>query len=461
MLALLRTVTSFAGISKTRKPMPVCRAGWNGLPEDVFHSVVKEHLDCDVATVKSLSTTCQAYAAFSRSYIFQTVRLTSAQALHEFGEILNRYPWLITVEGESAAPALTQVEEDFMYIFSQEYAQLMSLELPPLSGTQQWAMLSNPIKDAISSFLLRHHLQLEEVSITTHYPLGLVSSCSTLQKLECKIFPDTSPAMRLEDRPTQLQSLTDHHYGDNTMPLRELVIQDPYNLASSFIPQLIDVGSCVNATALQSLTYYGNDAASTQLSSIFVHCADTLSTLKLFIGEEADCPYLEDVLDLPRLSHITLAIDVARRAPGARSQWLHNTLSVLIIEGHISQNEIRLQDIHIIIRAHPGVSQFAEVFGLSWQTVCDFVRTFDRVMEDANIGFPAGDAPIRHLQSLRVSVAVEKDYTPTDGPGNFTECTKYIWGIAVMDFVEDKYNRWPRFSKDEGEVSEAGASATA
>ncbi|KAJ3515169.1 hypothetical protein NMY22_g14520 [Coprinellus aureogranulatus] len=367
MLALLRTVTSFAGISKTRKPMPVCRAGWNGLPEDVFHSVVKEHLDCDLATVKSLSTTCQAYAAFSRSYIFQTVRLTSAQALQELRAILDRYPWLITVV---QAVLVTDMGGEMDLPRKGESAGAgADTKLPPLNGTQQWAMLPNPIKDAMSSFLLRH-LQLEEVSITTHYPLELVSSCPTLQLAE-------------------VRSLTDHHPGDNTVPLRELVIQDPYNLASSFIPQLIDVGSCVNATALQSLTYYGNDAASTQLSSILAHCADTLSTLKLFIGEEVDSPYLKDVLDLPRLSHITLAIDVARRAPGARSQWLHNTLSVLILEGHISQREVRLQDIHIIIRTHPGVSQFAEVFGLSWQTVCDFVRTFDRVMEDANIGFPA------------------------------------------------------------------------
>ncbi|KAJ3500475.1 hypothetical protein NMY22_g19250 [Coprinellus aureogranulatus] len=407
--------------------------------------------------------------------------ITSPHAVREFRAIINRHPWVINVvetlrvtdidrqmhlQETERAPALTPLGEDWAYIFSQKYAQLKALELPPLYGYQQWPTLSQPIREAMVS--LFHHHQLEEVSITTHYPLEIISPCLTIRRLERRIYPDMIPDLKSEQSASTSLYPIHHHSAGPALKLHELIIQDPCDLASSFTPQLVDPKSGLDLTTLQCLTYYGDTSPSTQLSTLLAHCGSTLSTLELYIGGDDDHSFLHDIPILPRLSHVTFIVDSVRRSSlrfDSVDVWLVNTVSLRILDGYMRQHDHPLQSVHIIIRTGPGV-EMPDAFKQCWKVIYGFCVLFKVARNHA--GFSAhGDLLLRCLRSFRVSAALDKKTwdlihleqpppdlefrvePPREGTHTHDECMEYIVGIAVMDFIEDDYDRWPVFPKDE------------
>lgn len=290
-VSLLRVASSL-GIFKLREPAPPCQTGWNGLPEDVFHIILKEHLQSNIPSAKALSTSCKSYAKFSRSYIFRAIEIAGPKAVKELNTIFVHHPWVIdlvqtlritdadkqmSLQGRGKDAPLKPAGKALLSILSHRFPQLNSFELPLLHGRHQWSSLSKQLQEAICTFVSHHELQ--EVSITTHYPLEILSACPTLRKLEYRIYPDTGP-------PTMVPTKESSSVVDSgpAVTLQELVIQDPSNLASAFLPYLVHATLCVDLKQLETLCYYGDNAPVKELPVLLDHCSSSLSTLSIFVN---------------------------------------------------------------------------------------------------------------------------------------------------------------------------------
>lgn len=287
LYSLLLRIAAFLGFTRPGK--------WGGLPEDVFVKILNEYVDTDIRTARSLATACRAYATFSRQYMFRRVSLGSVRAVKEFRVVLGRSSWIMDgvqtlritdtdreMQLQETGPesvALSPTGEGLQYILSQKFSQLKTLELPLLHGKHQWDILAPDLRLTIHKFLRDHNLQ--EVSITTHYPLEVLLPCANLRRLEYRIHPE-STAHTLNTSSSTLASKFNPLFPP--LMLEELVIQDPHNQASSFALYLTGPSSSVSLDKLKTLTYYGNNDLGKQLGHLLRQSADTLTTLSVFVG---------------------------------------------------------------------------------------------------------------------------------------------------------------------------------
>lgn len=276
--------------------MPACQVGWNGLPEDVFHVILKEHLDADTQAAKTLSRTCKTYATFSRPFIFGTISIAHSQKLEEFMQLLIDSPWVtklvetLRITAANSATSLqtknaegcfepTSTGANLSFVLRWKYPQLKKLELPLLHGNHEWGSLSLSLKHAVWSLLDDH--ALEEVSITSHYPVELLRLCPTIRSLELRIYPyaclDLPHLMGEACEGLPLPS-----------PIQELAIVDPCSLTLNLVSRLTNSESYINLSELQCLTYYGDKSPTAQLQPLLDHCAGTISSLKVFVGGDGE-----------------------------------------------------------------------------------------------------------------------------------------------------------------------------
>ncbi|KAJ3525805.1 hypothetical protein NMY22_g10425 [Coprinellus aureogranulatus] len=427
MLSLLRVAASL-GIIKvkgegTRTPIPTCIDGWNGLPEDIFNLILKSHLVSDVATARALSASCRAYATYSRSYIFRAIELADPKAVIEFNIVLNRYSWVVDMvhtlritddgkrmnfQAKGRRRVLKPLGKALVSILSHQYTQLKTLELPYLHGNHQWLALSKGLEDTISSFLSRHTLQ--EISLTSHYPLELLRQCQSIRKLEYRIFPDSDCHLVLSAVGPSESAMSP------ALVLRELVVQDVSSILSAFNPYLVHPSSSINLANLESLTYYGDRISTTQLP-LFLQGCPRLSTLRIFVNGYEGLDLFLNLFHLTHLSHLTISMDC---------------------------------------------SQF-DVMSADWiyRTIIDLKNS---------VGLTSDDQPLEQLQRLQFSVVVDKESWGSIGPefcqkrlgmpSDLDRSTgqdelesqllvqfmkddrKRILEMADIGFLEDKFHRW-------------------
>ncbi|KAJ3515167.1 hypothetical protein NMY22_g14518 [Coprinellus aureogranulatus] len=455
MSSLLRVAASL-GIIKakgdgTRAPIPTCIDGWNGLPEDIFNLMLNTHLESDVATARALSASCRAYATYSRSYIFRAIELTDPKAVIEFNVVLSQYSWVVD----------TPIGEALVSILSHQFTQLKSLELPYLHGNHQWLALSKHLEDAITSFLSRHTLQ--EISLTTHYPLQLLRLCPSIRKLECRIFPDRDCRLALSAVDPS-GSMTRRA----SVKLQELVVQDlSHSIFSTFEPYLVHQSSLIDLANLESLTYHGDRISTTQLLLFLKSCL-RLSTLRFSVDSyESSAILFLDLFHLTHLSHLTLSMDCAR-FDTTSADWIYRTLTVRLLDDHMKNSVHRLQSIHVIHRV-AGISAGMDTLT---QYAIKPVVFFSMIFQDLknSVGLTSDDQPLEQLQRLQFSVVVDKKSWGSIGPefrhkrlgmpsdidwslgrGELEsqllvqfmkDDRKRILEMADIGFLEDKFHRW-------------------
>ncbi|KAJ3515500.1 hypothetical protein NMY22_g14436 [Coprinellus aureogranulatus] len=349
------------------KRLTTPRPRWNDLPEDIFLLILVDHLDTDISSAKTLSQTCKAFAAYCRPFIFRTVCITDSKTLERFTSSIQRTPTTVgavqtlritdmggqmKLQGQMEDSPLTPLGEKLLFILSQDFPRLKSFELPRLSEQQEWPNLSKTLQDAICSFCQRH-VSLEEMSVTTHYPLDLIRHCSTIQKLECRVYaPSTRPFNTPLLREQQSRNAT-------FPPLQELIIQDPSDLASTITPHIASPHAGLNLATLEKLTYYGDKSPGSQLLPMLMLCCGSISKLEIFVGSSESNSTTQplDLTFLTNLTHLTLSHDRVRY--GAESiAWIYATLGVVLGLGTSP-----LTDIEMVIRA--GELSFLEMVELS------------------------------------------------------------------------------------------------
>ncbi|KAJ3525804.1 hypothetical protein NMY22_g10424 [Coprinellus aureogranulatus] len=480
MSSLLRVAASL-GIIKakgdgTRAPIPTCVDGWNGLPEDIFNLILNTHLESDVATARALSASCRTYATYSRSYIFRAIELTDPKAVVEFNVVLSQYSWVVDTvhtlrikddskrmhfQAKGRRRVLKPIGEALVSILSHQFTQLKTVELPYLHGNHQWLALSKHLEDAITSFLCRHTLQ--EISLTTHYPLQLLRLCPSIRKLECRIFPDRDCRLALSAvDPSGLMTRR------ASVKLQELVVQDmSRSIFSTFEPYLVHQSSLIDIANLESLTYYGDGISTTQLLLFLKSCL-RLSTLRFSVDSyESSAILFLNLFHLTHLSHLTLSMDCAR-FDTTSADWIYRTLTVRLLDDHMKNSVHRLQSIHVIHRV-AGVSAGMDTLT---QYAIKPVVFFSMIFQDLknSVGLTSDDQPLEQLQRLQFSVVVDKKSWGSIGPefrhkrlgmpsdidwslgrGELEsqllvqfmkDDRKRILEMADIGFLEDKFHRW-------------------
>jgi hypothetical protein len=185
-------------------------------------------------------------------------------------------------------PSLTKTGEKLVYILSRHFPNMTVFELPRLQRDQQWATLSLKLQDAVCDFLCRHARgSLQELSISTHYPLELVRHCSSITKLEYMI---DELDVKLESVDSSLLGI---HKSENSDPisLKELAILDTFSSVSTDVAKrFTELGNepCVSLKELESLTYYGDNWHWSHLRVFLAYCATTLSSLRIIVSDRRE-----------------------------------------------------------------------------------------------------------------------------------------------------------------------------
>lgn len=319
----LKRLASTLGLSSQGESPVLVQPGWNGLPEDIFILILKDYLGVNSAAANSLSQTCRAYAFFSRPHLLRSVCITEGivkydptdskkrprTRIEQFQHDLKHSPQLHTAVGAlrivndrindrdlgmhfqksgQRCPSLTKTGEKLVYILSRHFPNMTVFELPRLQRDQQWATLSLKLQDAVCDFLCRHARgSLQELSISTHYPLELVRHCSSITKLEYMI---DELDVKLESVDSSLLGI---HKSENSDPisLKELAILDTFSSVSTDVAKrFTELGNepCVSLKELESLTYYGDNWHWSHLRVFLAYCATTLSSLRIIVSDRRE-----------------------------------------------------------------------------------------------------------------------------------------------------------------------------
>lgn len=315
----LKRLASSLRLSSQNEPIPILSAGWNGLPEDIFNLIIKDYLDLNQAALASLSQTCRAYAMFCRPHLLRTVCVTGApydrtvkkprSQIEQLKHELKRRPQLcgaigtlrilntdrrMQVQTPGPRPSLTKVGESLIFILSQTFPHLTAFELPLLEREYQWSDLSVKLQGAICSFLQRHDLQ--ELSMTTHYPFQLVKHCPNISKLEYRVYELSSNSLDSLN-----EGLLGMHrsQGSYSIGPRELVIQDPVNQASTVTKHLVQWRDYIDLKKVENITYYGNDKPGAQLPILSNHCSESLTSLNIYVSHSHGEPRIATSQAIP------------------------------------------------------------------------------------------------------------------------------------------------------------------
>ena len=425
------------------------RNGWNGLPEDIILLILHNYLKTDVPALKSLSQTCRSYSSFCRPLLLRTVSIKDPEALDGFTDTGAQ---MRMQSRRMGLTMMTSVGEALLYILSHTFPRLSTFELPRLREHQDWSTLPRALQDAVLSFLKRH--PLEEVSLTTHYPLDLLRSCARLQKLECRVY---SPTTRPFNTP-----LPPHQVPERSAPLvlRELVIQDPSDMAGTIIPNLVRSDAWIAVDKLEKLTYYGDKTPSHPLPLLLSYCVETLSSLKIYVGDSgklnrATCLYMLTVtlptsprwpvLDsrmqplnlspLKNLTHLTLSHDLVRYGAGSFA-WIYGTLEFLLRLG-----TSRLQTVEMVIRAgNPSITELFEL-ARGWVVMwAEFIVSLELVLSEP---------VVNRVQRIQISGYLDEGAVLAARGGTrfsarFVEAGQTDLPGGNVTFTEDVIQRWVR-----------------